>query len=104
MTYCTENIYYYANEKQTLLVLKCDGYQKNKKIPQKVLRLLKNKHEQGGFRSFNEKHYYIIAEISLFVCLSILYIYIYIIIILYVILYRVQFVDGIDKINYIKKV
>ena len=86
MTYCTEKIYYYAIEKQPLLVLKCDGYQKNKKVPQKVLQLLQNKYEQGGFRSFNEKYYYIIAALLLYVCLIIFYIYIYIYLIINVLL------------------
>ena len=69
MTYCTENIYFYAIEEQPLLVLKCDGYQKNKKIPQKVLRLLKDKYESGGFKSFKQKFYYFIRLILLFVCI-----------------------------------
>ena len=69
MTYCTENIYFYAIEEQPLLVLKCDGYQKNKKIPQKVLRLLKDKYESGGFKSYNKKFYYYIRLILLFVCI-----------------------------------
>ena len=66
MTYCTENIYYYAIEKQPLLALKCDGYQKNKKIPQKVW---KDKYECGGFSSFNEAYYYIIDAMLLYACL-----------------------------------
>ena len=66
MTYCTEKIYYYSIKRQELLILKCDGYKKNKNVPNKVLKLLKKKYKHG-FDSFEKKYFYIINLILLYV-------------------------------------
>ena len=66
MTYCTEKIYYYSIKRQELLILKCDGYKKNKNVPKKVLKLLKKKYKHG-FDSFENKYFYIINLILLYV-------------------------------------
>ena len=67
MTYSTEKVYYYSHKKQKLLLLKCDGYKKNKNVHKKVKKLLQEKYNDDGFFSFNNAHFYAIYDMKLFV-------------------------------------
>ena len=69
MTSATENLLLHSIEKYELLLLKCDGLNENKKIPDEVLELLKEKYDKGTIRSLNKLFKYDLDIFDLLVIL-----------------------------------
>ena len=59
LAYCTEMLLKNAKQQQQVLVFRCDGMDQNKNVPQKVIKILKEKYPDGIFFAKNGIEYII---------------------------------------------